>query len=85
MESPFRAMDEFDVFMDAVNRHLSLKLLIESARQQRHRQFIFITPHDLTSVASGPDVRVNRMRDPERADIVGIGAQQTILDQYTQS
>jgi chromosome segregation ATPase len=76
-------MDEFDVFMDAVNRHLSLKLLIESARQQKHRQFIFITPHDLSSVATGPDVRVNRMRDPERADISNI-AQQTLLDQYTQ-
>jgi chromosome segregation ATPase len=85
MESPFRAMDEFDVFMDAVNRHLSLKLLIESARLQKHRQFIFITPHDLTSVASGPDVRVHRMRDPERANVSGITAQQTILDQFTQS
>jgi len=82
MESPFRAMDEFDVFMDAVNRHMSLKLLIESAREQKHRQFIFITPHDLTSVAAGPDVRVNRMRDPERN--IG-GPEQTTLDQLIQS
>ena len=30
VESPFRAMDEFDVFMDAVNRKISMDALIES-------------------------------------------------------
>jgi chromosome segregation ATPase len=47
MESPFRAMDEFDVYMDAVNRHITVELLLYAARQHKHRQFIFITPHDL--------------------------------------
>jgi chromosome segregation ATPase len=46
MENPFRAMDEFDVFMDSVNRQISIDLLIDAAREHKNRQFIFITPHD---------------------------------------
>ena len=34
VESPFRAMDEFDVFMDAVNRKISMDALIEFARDR---------------------------------------------------
>eukprot|EP01090_Pellita_catalonica_P005578 TRINITY_DN1568_c0_g6_i1.p1 TRINITY_DN1568_c0_g6~~TRINITY_DN1568_c0_g6_i1.p1 ORF type:complete len:357 (-),score=78.01 TRINITY_DN1568_c0_g6_i1:511-1548(-) len=66
METPFRAMDEFDVFMDAVNRKISLKLLINAARSQGSRQFIFITPHEISSIGNAADVRVHRMRPPER-------------------
>ena len=66
MECPFRAMDEFDVFMDPVNRQISLDLLIESAREHKHRQFIFITPHDYSGIKYGPDVRVHKMHPPER-------------------
>jgi len=66
MESPFRAMDEFDVFMDSVNRQISINLLIESARDNSHRQFIFITPHDYSSIKLGPDIRILKMHPPER-------------------
>ncbi len=66
MECPFRAMDEFDVFMDAVNRQISIELLIEAAREHKNRQFIFITPHDYSGINSGPDLRVIKMRPPER-------------------
>eukprot|EP01099_Mayorella_cantabrigiensis_P006142 TRINITY_DN5083_c0_g1_i1.p1 TRINITY_DN5083_c0_g1~~TRINITY_DN5083_c0_g1_i1.p1 ORF type:complete len:436 (+),score=90.50 TRINITY_DN5083_c0_g1_i1:44-1309(+) len=67
IDSPFRAMDEFDVFMDAVNRKVSIKLLIDVAREQGAKQFIFITPHDPSVIGQGPDVRIHRLRDPERA------------------
>ena len=66
MECPFRAMDEFDVFMDAVNRQISIELLIDAAREHKHRQFIFITPHDYSGIQGGPDVRIHRMHPPER-------------------
>lgn len=46
MECPFRALDEFDVFMDSVNRNISIRILIEAAREHKQRQFIFISPHD---------------------------------------
>ena len=55
MRNPFRALDEFDVFMvsylhintkDAVNRRISMKLLIENSREESC-QYIFITPQDM--------------------------------------
>jgi len=48
MECPFRGMDEFDCFMDAANRNVSIKQLIGFAKNQGHRQFIFLTPLSLT-------------------------------------
>lgn len=48
-EAPFRAMDEFDVFMDAVSRKISLDTVVNFAVQQGS-QWIFITPHDISSV-----------------------------------
>ncbi|KAK9120624.1 hypothetical protein Syun_018241 [Stephania yunnanensis] len=45
-EAPFRAMDEFDVFMDAVSRKISLDTLVAFALAQGS-QWIFITPHDI--------------------------------------
>jgi len=66
METPFRAMDEFDVFMDAVNRRISMELLINAARLHKNRQFIFITPHDFSTIKPGPDIKIHRMYPPER-------------------
>ncbi|CAI2356002.1 unnamed protein product [Caenorhabditis sp. 36 PRJEB53466] len=48
MEQPFRMMDEFDVFMDMMNRKLVMDLLVELATQQfPHNQFIFFTPQGI--------------------------------------
>merc|ERR1719275_503822 len=44
MTPPFRVLDEFDVFMDAVNRRISLDNIISNARNDRKYQFIFLTP-----------------------------------------
>jgi chromosome segregation ATPase len=65
IESPFRAMDEFDVFMDAVNRKVSMDNLIEFARDDLNsdKQFLFITPQDISAVdAADPDIKVQRMK-----------------------
>uniref|UniRef100_A0A668AAD1 Structural maintenance of chromosomes 6 n=1 Tax=Myripristis murdjan TaxID=586833 RepID=A0A668AAD1_9TELE len=43
-ESPFRCLDEFDVYMDMHYRRISLDLLLELSERQHLRQFIFITP-----------------------------------------
>ncbi|KAJ1654547.1 Structural maintenance of chromosomes protein 6 [Dispira simplex] len=66
MGCPIRCLDEFDVFMDAVNRRISMSLMIESARQAVDTQYILITPQDMSSVSFGPDVRVHRLADPDR-------------------
>lgn len=65
MDTPFSAMDEFDVFMDAVNRRISVELMIKSARQKKDRQFIFITPQEVNFV-HGLDITISRMNPPER-------------------
>eukprot|EP00815_Leptocylindrus_aporus_P002118 CAMPEP_0116072362 /NCGR_PEP_ID=MMETSP0322-20121206/14449_1 /TAXON_ID=163516 /ORGANISM="Leptocylindrus danicus var. apora, Strain B651" /LENGTH=112 /DNA_ID=CAMNT_0003561125 /DNA_START=88 /DNA_END=423 /DNA_ORIENTATION=+ len=44
LETPFRVMDEFDVFLDPISRKLALEAMIQMAKSMSHRQFIFITP-----------------------------------------
>ncbi|KAF9895451.1 Structural maintenance of chromosomes protein 6, partial [Lobosporangium transversale] len=46
-------LDEFDVFMDAVNRRISMKMLIDTARESDGVQYILITPQDASSVSPG--------------------------------
>ena len=67
MESPFRCLDEFDVFMDMVNRTISIDLMMSTAAQFRDRQFIFFTPLDMTSyINSNVDVKILQLSQPER-------------------
>ncbi|RLN72457.1 hypothetical protein BBJ28_00026942, partial [Nothophytophthora sp. Chile5] len=47
IECPFRVMDEFDVFMDSVNRDMTIQLLVDAAKKDGKKQFIFVTPNDL--------------------------------------
>ena len=66
MGSPIRCLDEFDVFMDNVNRDVSMKMMINAARRSVGRQFVLITPQGMGNADSVDDVRIHRMRDPER-------------------
>ncbi|KAK4549245.1 hypothetical protein LTR36_007703 [Oleoguttula mirabilis] len=66
MGSPIRCLDEFDVFMDSVNRATSMTMMIGAARRSVGRQFILITPQSMNNVEMGDDVKVHRMSDPER-------------------
>eukprot|EP00245_Coleochaete_scutata_P003566 TRINITY_DN1522_c0_g1_i1.p1 TRINITY_DN1522_c0_g1~~TRINITY_DN1522_c0_g1_i1.p1 ORF type:complete len:217 (-),score=57.79 TRINITY_DN1522_c0_g1_i1:96-746(-) len=52
--TPFRAMDEFDIFMDAVTRKISLDTVVNRALDpnKERSQWIFITPHDISSVVA---------------------------------
>ncbi|CAH7690120.1 hypothetical protein PPACK8108_LOCUS25366 [Phakopsora pachyrhizi] len=64
---PIRCLDEFDVFMDEVNRKVSLRMMIESSVESNDVQYIFITPNSLGSTtALGPTTRIVKMADPER-------------------
>ncbi|KAK2380373.1 structural maintenance of chromosomes protein [Trifolium repens] len=62
-EAPFRAMDEFDVFMDAVSRKISMDTLIDYAEAQGS-QWILITPHDTSLVKGGNRVKKMQMAAP---------------------
>ncbi|OBT47986.1 hypothetical protein VE00_01649 [Pseudogymnoascus sp. WSF 3629] len=70
MGSPLRCLDEFDVFMDQVNRDVSTNLIIGAARRAIGRQFILITP---TGIGGGAerdaDVKLIRLTDPRQRRI----------------
>ncbi|OCL01941.1 putative DNA repair protein Rad18 [Glonium stellatum] len=66
MGSPIRCLDEFDVFMDNVNRDISMKMMIGAARRSVGRQFILITPQAMGNVTLSDDVKIIKMSDPER-------------------
>jgi len=52
IKSPFRAVDEFDIHMDNVNREIILELLAEMASEDQNIQYIVITPRLLTKLES---------------------------------
>ncbi|KAG0647172.1 DNA repair rad18 [Hyphodiscus hymeniophilus] len=67
MGSPLRCLDEYDVFMDDVNRDVSTKMIISAARASVGRQYIMITPKALGSGAAdvGEDVKIHKLKDPQ--------------------
>ncbi|XP_068280542.1 structural maintenance of chromosomes protein 6 isoform X1 [Nyctibius grandis] len=65
-ESPFRCLDEFDVYMDMVNRRIAMDMILKVADSQRHRQFILLTPQRMSSLPTSSRIRILRMQDPER-------------------
>ncbi|XP_056019651.1 structural maintenance of chromosomes protein 6-like isoform X2 [Ostrea edulis] len=67
MESPFRCLDEFDVFMDMVNRRISMDMMMAVARNQKHKQFIFLTPQNMSKLGIEIESRkIFWMPDPDR-------------------
>lgn len=59
-------LDEFDVFMDSVNRTIAIRLLIHELRSS-NAQSIFITPQDIAVVGDlkdSEDVRIHRIKSP---------------------
>lgn len=57
MGSPIRCLDEFDVFMDNVNRDMSIGIMVDAARRSVGRQFILITPNSMDRVPDADDVK----------------------------
>jgi chromosome segregation ATPase len=66
IECPFRVMDEFDVFMDQVSRKVAMKELVDMAKKMENRQFIFITPQDLSSLPQSDILKIFKMNPPIR-------------------
>jgi len=78
LETPFRVMDEFDVFLDPVARKIALNSLVEVAKEMKHRQFIFITPQDLSALKPDALLKIFKMKPPVRNGLVGGPTQQTL-------
>ena len=61
MTPPFRVLDEFDVFMDALNRRISLTNIINYASGDRKYQFIFLTPLNTDNLGIGNDLKIIKL------------------------
>ncbi|KAF7545713.1 hypothetical protein G7046_g9497 [Stylonectria norvegica] len=69
--SPIRCLDEFDVFMDNVNRAISTNMLVDAARRSVSRQYILITPNAIEGRARlDSDVKIIRLTDPRQRTLV---------------
>ncbi|CAM1503699.1 Fc.00g012900.m01.CDS01 [Cosmosporella sp. VM-42] len=70
--SPIRCLDEFDVFMDNVNRAISTNMLVDAARRSVSRQYILITPNAIEGRANnlGDDVKIIRLTDPRQRTLI---------------
>ncbi|RDW73844.1 hypothetical protein BP5796_07286 [Coleophoma crateriformis] len=63
MGAPMRCLDEFDVFMDDINRDVSTNLIINGARRSVGRQFILISPKAISGDATKgnqPDIKIHK-------------------------
>jgi structural maintenance of chromosomes protein 6 len=78
LETPFRILDEFDVFLDAQVRKLTISALIHVAKKMEHRQFIFITPQDVSNLRADPQLRIHKLNPPARYNTAGGATQQTL-------
>uniref|UniRef100_A0A672TEW7 Structural maintenance of chromosomes protein 6-like n=1 Tax=Sinocyclocheilus grahami TaxID=75366 RepID=A0A672TEW7_SINGR len=65
-ESPFRCLDEFDVYMDMHNRNISMNMLVALSEDQHQRQFIFITPQSTSHLPNSSHITIHQLQDPER-------------------
>ncbi|KAJ2550115.1 Structural maintenance of chromosomes protein 6 [Coemansia sp. RSA 1933] len=66
MNCPVRALDEFDVFMDAAFRKITMNMMVDSALQKGDTQFILITPQDM-SIRPDANVTIFRLQPPTRS------------------
>eukprot|EP01036_Dinobryon_divergens_P029419 gene29419-38513_t len=59
---------EYDVFMDEITRKETIKIMEDYVKvpEQQGRQFILLTPNNLSHVTVSNQVRVKKMPEPER-------------------
>uniref|UniRef100_A0A914CL06 RecF/RecN/SMC N-terminal domain-containing protein n=1 Tax=Acrobeloides nanus TaxID=290746 RepID=A0A914CL06_9BILA len=61
MESPFRCLDEFDVYMDMLNRRVVMEMLVDMAVNNTHHQFFFFTPQGIQGLTARDNCQVFEM------------------------
>ncbi|XP_050524979.1 structural maintenance of chromosomes protein 6 [Daktulosphaira vitifoliae] len=63
VQLPFYSIDEYDVYMDNINRMATTSLLMMSIENRRN-QFIFLTPQDISHIHSANNIKVVRLKEP---------------------
>nr|XP_050857730.1 structural maintenance of chromosomes protein 6 isoform X2 [Vespula vulgaris] len=64
---PFYFLDEFDVFMDKVNRRVIMDILLDYTKSHPQCQFTFLTPLDTSNILAEDFVTIHQLAPPERA------------------
>jgi chromosome segregation ATPase len=78
IRSPFRAVDEFDVHMDPINRETISQMLLDETYKEIHSQYLTITPGTITEVRDDIHViTVQRNQDLSEIEVL-VKAVQTI-------
>lgn len=67
VESPILILDEFDVFMDQINRVFAMELIVSAAKETLSGQYVFLTPQEMGSIKPDAYVKMFKMPDPKRA------------------
>ncbi len=68
VETPFRVLDEFDIFMDSVHRRIAMDLLIETAKEKhKTKQLIILTPQDVSTIKPDKLLKVIKLRSADRS------------------
>lgn len=65
---PFYFLDEFDVFMDKVNRRVIMDILLDHTKTHPQSQFTFLTPLDTSNVFAEDYVTIHKLASPERGN-----------------
>ncbi|KAJ5067511.1 structural maintenance of chromosomes 56 smc5 smc6 [Anaeramoeba ignava] len=66
VDSPFYSIDEFDLYFDDLNRSIMFDLLIQHSLTVPDRQFIFITPLDVSFLADKENVTIFKLKDKNK-------------------
>ncbi|KAG7209626.1 hypothetical protein KM043_011277 [Ampulex compressa] len=64
---PFYFLDEFDVFMDKLNRRVIMDILLDHAKIHPQSQFTLLTPLDTSNVFADDYVTIHQLAPPERS------------------
>ncbi len=76
VKSPFRAVDEFDVHLDPLNRERIINLLTATAREDMSAQYIIITPG---KVSFTEDMNVVVVQNVSGRSAVGVGKAEKVV------
>ncbi|XP_011862086.1 PREDICTED: structural maintenance of chromosomes protein 6 [Vollenhovia emeryi] len=69
IQLPFYFLDEFDVFMDKVNRRVIMDILLDHTRSHPQSQFAFLTPLDTSHILAEDYVTIHQLQPPERKNL----------------
>lgn len=67
VECPILFLDEFDVFMDQINRTMAMELIVSAAKDKLNGQYVFLTPQEIGAINPDQYVKMFKMPDPKRA------------------